>query len=308
MRFQQLEYFLAVALEKNFSKAAEKLYITQPSLSHCIQRLEQQLETQLFDRTKTPVSLTPAGEVYLQFAKSVLEMQRQTKKRLQEISDFQEGRLTVGISLSESGILLPLILPEFHKRYPKIEIIPVEGSHYQLEKLAFSGTADLIFTTPPLSSPDFVSKPLFEESILLLVPRNHALCRFACENPPWPKVSLADLQNETFVLLNQGRRLRRIVDQYFLESDFKPKAILEYQSPEMIYNLVRSRVGITIGPDRFRHFGIDSNQLAYFALDKQLPKRTYSIVYSKNRKLPEAAIYFISLVKEHFASNDIATD
>ena len=98
------------------------------------------------------------------------------------------------------------------------------------------------------------------------------------------------------------------MDQYFLESDFKPKAILEYQSPEMIYNLVRSGVGVTIGPDRFRHFGIHSNQLAYFVLDKQLPNRTYSIVYSKNRKLPKAAFYFISLVKEYFASNETTAD
>ena len=140
--------------------------------------------------------------------------------------------------------------------------------------------------------------------MLILLPISHPLSKKAGKQPPWPQIRLSDLRNESFILLNQGRRLRRIADQCFMNAGFQPKILLESQIPETIYNLVRAGMGITFGTDRFRKFGIYPEEVTYFALDEPLPPRAYSVIYQKERPLPRAALDFIALAKEVFASRE----
>lgn len=300
----QLQYMLRVAEEKSFSKAAGKLFISQPSLSHCIQRLEKQMGVQLFDRSTNPLSLTYAGEIFAEEAKHILAMQHKLQTHMQDIADFKKGRLTIGVSVYQSSLIFPMILPAFHEKFPEIEVIPMEGNFSQLEDFAIRGITDLTFATVPLNIPRFKWEPLFTENIVLMVPLSHHLSNNANKRPPWTEIQLSDLRNEPFILLSPGRRLRQLADQCFINAGFQPRIVFESHIPETIYNLVRAGMGLSFGTDMILQLGFSNDQVAYFTLAEHLPPRALSIVYQEGRYLPRAAFEFISLTKEIFTKRN----
>lgn len=303
MGLQQLQlfYMLTVAEEKSFSKAAEKLFISQPALSHCILRLEKQMGVKLFDRSTNPLSLTYAGVVFAQEAKQILELQHKLQTNMQDIADFKKGRLTIGISVFQSSLIFPLVLPKFHEKFPDIDIIPVEGNYTQLTDLAIRGITDLTFAATPLNIPRFKWEPLFSENVILMAPRSHYISKNASQFPPWTKIHLADLRKEPFILLHQGRRLRQIADQCFVNAGFQPRIIFESHIPETLYNLVGAGMGLSFGTDAFVRFASSNDKVTYFTLDEHLPSRTLSIIYLEGKYLPRAALEFITLTKEIFS-------
>lgn len=126
MELRQLYYALKVAEERNFSRAAEKLHIAQPSLSQQILKLEKELDVSLFDRTTNSVELTYAGERFTEAAGRILDLTEQLKNEMRDISDVKKGKLVIGSMPMTGAHLLPIILPAFQAKYPGIEIHLVE--------------------------------------------------------------------------------------------------------------------------------------------------------------------------------------
>ncbi len=123
MDFKKLKYVLTVAEVQSISKAAAILYISQPSLSHVISNLEMELGIQIFNRTTTPISLTYAGERFVETAKEILNMNNKLKKEFSDISNARKGKIAIGIPSLRGSFMLPHILPVFHKEYPGIELV-----------------------------------------------------------------------------------------------------------------------------------------------------------------------------------------
>ena len=182
MDFRKLQYMLKVAEEKSFSKAAQKLYIAQPSLSQYIQKLEQQLGVQLFDRSTNPLRLTYAGELYAETAKNILNLKDQLTNQMEDISNFKKGRLTIGLSAFRSTYVIPKILPLFHERFPGIDIVLMEGNSVKLEDLAIKGITDISIMTLPIKENFFSYEPIFIEKILLAIPMQHPASKEALAN------------------------------------------------------------------------------------------------------------------------------
>ncbi len=300
MELRQLQYMLKVAEEGSFSKAAQKLYISQPSLSQCIQRIEQRFGLQLFDRATTPLSLTYAGEVFVENARRMLNLNHQFQSQMQEIIDFRKGRLTIGVASTRGSILFPNILPLFCRKFPGIEVIHKDGTFEQLEDFALKGVTDFSLIHLPLNKPHFISEPLFTEDVVLIAPRSHPLNKLAITRPPWPQIHFADLREEPFLLLKKGRKLRAIADQFFINAGFNPRIVFESENYEAILSLVKAGLGITFSSDGLAKFRYP-DQLAFFTLDNPLPSRTISAVYCKERHLSRAAREFIALTKEILA-------
>ncbi|CUH96761.1 hypothetical protein P22_2872 [Propionispora sp. 2/2-37] len=306
MELRQLQYMLKVAEEGSFSKAAQKLYISQPSLSQCIQRIEQQIGLSLFDRSTIPLRLTYAGEVFVENARRMLNLDRQFQSQMQEIIDFKKGRLTIGIASIRGSVLFPHILPLFCRKFPGIEVIHKDGTFAELEDFTLKGVTDLSLINLPLNRPHLISEPLFTENIVLITPRSHPLNKLDITRPPWPQIHFADLREEPFLLLNKGRKLRDLADQLFINSGFNPRIVFESGNYETILPLVKAGLGITFGSDGLAKFRYP-DQLAFFTLDSPLPSRTMSAVYCKERHLSRAAHEFIALTKEVLsATNDNA--
>jgi DNA-binding transcriptional LysR family regulator len=305
MELRQLQYMLKVAEEGSFSKAAEELYISQPSLSQYIQRLEKQVGLQLFDRTTSPLRLTYAGEVFVENAKRMLTLHHQFQLQMQEIIDFRKGRLTIGVSSLRASILFPVILPLFCRKFPGIEVVHKNGTFVELEDFVLKGVTDLSLINLPVNKkPYFIREPLFTENIVLITPRSHPLNKLDITQPPWPQIHFADLREEPFLLLNKGRKLRDLADQFFINSGFNPRIVFESDNPETILSLVKAGLGIAFSSDGLAKFRY-SDQLAFFTLDSPLPSPTMSAVYCKERHLSRAALEFIALIKEFLsATND----
>lgn len=306
MDFRQLQYMLKVAEEKSFSKAAQKLYIAQPSLSQYIQKMEQQLGVQLFDRSTTPLKLTYAGELYTETAKQILDLKDQLLQQMEDIANLQKGRLAIGLSAFRSTYIMPKVLPVFHNRFPGIEVVLVEGTSQELEALAAKGATDITIMTLPVREDLFSYEPIFTEEILLAVPPNHPLSKRQGENlhNERPQVNLKELKNEPFILLKQDQKLHQIASHLCKQAGFKPRIILESESIEAAHALVTAGMGISFIPDTIALFRKVSQHPLYFSIEDLAPNRIMTAAYRKGRYLSRAANEFIDIMKDILGNFD----
>lgn len=302
MEYRQMRYVLKVAEERSFSQAAKKLYIAQPSLSQCIQRLEKQLGVLLFDRAVTPLRLTFAGERYIDTAKQILALNDQLIQQMDDIADLKTGRITIGSSPFRSTYLLPQVLPIFQKQFPGIEIVLAEGTTAELEEFALNGTTDFSIVLLPLAEDIFAYEPILTEELLVALSSEHPLSKqnkgSNSNQPPWPTIKISQLKEVPFILMKHGQRLHHTLLDLCAQAGFKPKIILESQSMEAAQALVVAGLGATLLPDtlvRLRHM---SEHPCYFSIEEPINPRTVVIAYRKERYLSKAARLFISLMKE----------
>jgi DNA-binding transcriptional LysR family regulator len=289
---------LKVAEEKSFSKAAQKLYIAQPSLSQNIQKLEQQLGVQLFDRSITPLRLTFAGELYIETAKKILDLKDQLSQQMEDIADFKKGRLTIGLSSFRTTYIIPMVLPLFHDRFPGIEVILLEGTSSEIESLALKGATDISIMTLPIDEALFSYVPVLTEEILIAIPPNHP--HFS--NYKHSKINLYELRDEPFILLKQNQKLHHIAANLCKQSGFKPNIILESESIEAAHALTTAGMGITFVPDTLVHYYKVIKPPLYFSIEELMPIRQVVVGYRKGRYLSKSANEFIEITKHVLGS------
>ena len=167
MDFRQLQYVLKVAECGSITKAANELYMAQPSLSNCIGKVEKELGVLLFDRSVNPIQLTLAGEEYVKEAKRILYIQEQLQKKLQDISQVSRRRVRIGISHERGIFMLPRILPVFRERFPEVSVEVVPGSHKKLSSLLSEGMLDIVMLPTIEKTADFRYIDVYEEEIMV---------------------------------------------------------------------------------------------------------------------------------------------
>ena len=206
MNWNTLRYVVEIAEQKSFSKAARKLYLAQPSLSQSIRALEQELGTPLFDRTRSPLGLTYAGEMFTKWAKESLRSQEQTVRRIADVAEGVCTRLVVGVSFSRSAYLFPGVMAQFRLERPNCSVILVEQPTSLLSQ---EDNLDLLIDVPHDESLLDTSVLLTEERLLLAVPPN--LAGFVQPSGgDFSVVSLADFSDQPFVLLSEDQMLRHV--------------------------------------------------------------------------------------------------
>ena len=168
MNFQTMDYFVAVAEEKSFTKAAERLSVTQQTLSANIAAAEKELGSKLLERT-VPLSLTFAGEEFLRYARKFQAQRRAMDQEFLDIAGNERGRLRVGVTATRGHIIMPRSIAAFQKLHPNISIELDEGENDELVEWLSEGQLDLIVATVNSSSYDLVVKKLFDEKIVLVV-------------------------------------------------------------------------------------------------------------------------------------------
>lgn len=255
MNFLHLKYFLMVAEELNITRAAERLYISQQSLSNHISNLERELNVKLFTRSPK-LSLTYAGDQLVQTATQILDLHSQFLNKVGDINRHYLGVLRVGISHTCGLALLPEILPRFQEEFPMVEFSLFEGNSAQLEDELSHGRLDLIICFQPIMLEGVRTVPLTEQRLMMVVPRNFTDQHFG-ERAEAVRAQFAqgadidEFQQMPFVLIKRGNRTRSIVDQYFSRYYFKPKLILETENTVTTLAMASAGVGITICPELF---------------------------------------------------------
>lgn len=300
MEFRQLQYVIQIAKEKNFSRAAEKLHIAQPSLSQQLLKLEKEIGVLLFRRTTNSVEMTHAGSVFVDKAQNILDSIEQLKQELDDIVHMRKGKLVVGSLPITGSHVLPLVLPVFGRRYPEIEVALVEDSSFRLEQLTASGQTDLSLLSLPLHEPSLAWEPLIEEEICLAVPPEHPL---ALMNEA---VNIQDLAQEPFVLLKKGQGFRQIAIELCEKAGFQPRIVFESGNIETVQSLVAAGMGIAFVPKMVARAKWYEFAPAYLPFAEPAPSRTLVIASRKGRYLSKAAEAFIetmkSTIESHFHS------
>lgn len=291
MELRQLQYVKQIAIEKNFSRAAEKLHIAQPSLSQQLSKLEQELGVLLFRRTTNSVELTQAGEVFITKSQTILDAVEQLKQEMDDMAQMRRGRLVVGTMPITGSHILPLVLPIFGDLYPQIEVVLVEETSARLEQLTASGGTDISLLSLPLEDSSLAWEVLMEEEICLAVPPHHRLAGRLDE------IKLRELSDEPFIGLKKGQGFRQITVELCQRSGFTPQFVFESSNMETIQSLVAGGMGIAFVPRMLTR--LKGSQLAPVYLPLELsPSRTLVIAYRKGRYLSKAADAFIKTMNK----------
>jgi len=296
MEFRQLQYVIQIAKEHNFSRAAEKLHIAQPSLSQQLSKLEQELGLLLFRRTTNSVELTQAGQVFVERAQQIVDTIEQLKQEMDDMAQMRRGRLVVGTLPITGSHVLPLVLPVFGEQYPQIEVVLVEETTAKLEQLTASGGTDISLLSLPLIDTSLSWTPYMEEEICLAVPQQHPLA--ARDNP----VAIAELRDEPFIGLKRGQGFRQITVEYCQEAGFSPQIVFESSNIETVQSLVAGGMGIAFVPRMLtRAAGSDFTPVYLPLLPR--PTRTLVVASRKGRYLSKAAEAFIATLNETIQQN-----
>jgi len=299
VEFRQLQYAIQIAQERNFSRAAEKLHIAQPSLSQQLSKLEKELGVLLFKRSTNSVELTHAGDVFVKKAQQIVDMADQLRREMEDIADMRKGRLVVGSLPMTGAHVLPHVLPAFREAYPNIEIVLIEETTRQLEQLTASGGTDVSLLSLPLIEPSLAYLPVIEEGICLAVPPDHPLALH-----PDKAVAVGQLKDEPFVLLKKGQGFRLIAHDLCAAAGFDPRVVFESANIDTVQALVAAGMGVAFLPKMVTRSDWQGRAPVYLRLEGN-PTRTLVIAYRKGRYLSNAAEAFISTFRSTIDKIDL---
>ena len=239
MELRQLKYFVAVAEELNFRRAAEKLYMQQPPLSRQIRQLEAELGVELFHRTKRSVSLTEAGQAFLNEARLTLAQAQRAINAVQRSPT--PSKLTIGFSICAFDRVLPELIQKFRQQHSEHLVDLIEMSKARQIQALLEHQIDIGFCYAPIAKPELDSLTILSEPLAVVLPPNHHLVR-------QEKIELRSLYRETFILCPQDLKpdVREQIIQLCTQAGFQPKTIQEASPPEVQLRLVESGMGISL--------------------------------------------------------------
>ena len=232
MELRHLRYFLAVADHLSFTRAADQLRVTQPTLSHQVGQLEKEINSVLFDRVGRRVHLTPSGEIFREYAQKALKEVNSATAAISELEGLRHGALTVGVFESFSTSLLPPLLAEFCDLYPGVHVTMRQLPAGQLEEQLDKGNLNLGIAYSPPATDKIVVEKLFDEPLVLVVGTKHRLAHRKTIHFP-------ALDGEPLTLLTAGFPSRRLLESCLASAGAKPRIVLEINSIQATLATVR---------------------------------------------------------------------
>ncbi|CAH2900278.1 MAG: Hydrogen peroxide-inducible genes activator =_ OxyR [uncultured Paraburkholderia sp.] len=287
MTLTELKYIVAVARERHFGRAAEACFVSQPTLSVAIKKLEDELNVQIFERGTSEVSVTPIGEQIVTQAQRVLEQTLAIKEIAKQGKDPLVGPLRLGVIYTIGPYLLPTLVKQMIKRVPQMPLMLQENYTLKLIELLKQGEIDVAIMALPFPETGLMLRPLYDEPFVVALPSGHAW-----ENRP--KIDADDLKQETMLLLGSGHCFRDHVLgvcpelMRFSQNADGIQKTFEGSSLETIRHMVASGVGITVLPRMSVHEvkphagGIDSGLLSYVPFDEPVPDRRVVLAWRKS--------------------------
>ena len=312
--FQKKDYVLAVYHEQSFTKAAKKLYISQPCLSAAIKKIEEEIGMPLFERRYSSLRPTEIGQSYLDAAEKITLLEQNFATKLHDLHQMETGHLTIGGSGYISSYIFPRIVNRFIQLYPKIQISLVETNSVELEHLLQSESVDLVIDSFDGEKEGFDWHPLLEEKILLAVPAhracNEGLEKFRttpeelfCENSTstqLPALPLHPFATEKFILLKSGNNMYRHANAVFQAANFTPDIAFSLDQLMTSYTLTASDNGVCFVTDTMFKFHRFRDDIFLYNLQHS-GSRTMYILQKHNRYTTAAMQKFIQIAKEILA-------
>lgn len=274
MELQQLRYVAALARYLNFRKAAESVHVTQPTLSQQLQKLEDELGTQLFERSPRRVRLTPAGERFVPYAMSILETAREAMQVVAQENEEAVGMIKIGVIPTLAPYLLPGLARRLQKRAPLLRLELIEETTSNLMEKLKSGTIELALLSLPIREEGFISEAICDEPFLLAVHAEHRLAKQTAVTP-------SDLKGERILLLKEGHCFRDQALSYCQAGRIETEMQFESDHLFTVMSLAASGYGITFIPAMAINRRISAN-LAYIPFAAPVPKREIGAIMRRN--------------------------
>jgi LysR family hydrogen peroxide-inducible transcriptional activator len=262
--FQQLRYFLSVAREKNFTRAAEELGVSQSALSRSIQKLEALVGQPLFDRNPREVTLTDVGELLVGRAPQILTLVEDTFAEMSESTTG--GRVRLAVIPTIAPFLLPSVLSHFAEAHPQVSVVVQEDTTQNILKLCSRGEIDLAILALPLTAKYLEIEPLFEEELVLVLPNGHRLEKKK-------RIHLSDVQEFPFIMLDQAHCLSDNIASFCRRESIQPISIERTSQLATVQELVSLEHGISMVPKMAQELD-QSDRRVYRSFSGEKPKRT----------------------------------
>lgn len=284
MDTKQLEYILKIAEENNITRAAEKLFITQSALNQQLLKLEKELGTPLFHRSRTDWRLTEAGQVYVDGAREVMKIKKRIYSHIYDLSDARQGCLTLGLTPGRGLQVFTAVYPRLHQEFPNLEVRPIEMRVRDQQTAIANDSIDVGFMT--LQEADRTNDSYLtlgsEELVVIISARHPLAAHAAAPGAPLAIIDMEQLRYEPFVMMDSTSTLRMVCDRIFAAAGFTPRVLFETNNTGSIATMVESTLCCGIIPWYYarRH----SERVAYFALashpslgyHRQLPQKRLS--------------------------------
>jgi DNA-binding transcriptional LysR family regulator len=287
MDLDQLHTFLEIVRLKSFSKAAQTCYRTQPAISAQVRQLELELNTTLFERYGTRISLTVAGRIFAEHAEQILALRRRAQDAINELEKVPRGELVIAANEATCIYVLPGVFAEFKKQFPNVQ---------RVVQAVLDNLADFGITQLPVQEKKLQIVKIHSDEIKLLVPAGHRLSSHG-------KVGPADLLGEQLLLPKTGTTRARL--NTWLDSvQDELNVSMELDSTEMIKRFVMANLGLSFLAASHCREEEESGRLACVALGPEPMIRRVGLIYRKDKSLSKAALGFIQVILDH-AGNEL---
>lgn len=310
--FHNMEYIYCIYKERSFSRAAERLHISQPSLSAMVRKIEAQVGAPIFDRKTRPVSLTPFGTEFVQGIEQIFEIEEHLHHLVYELHNLERGSVAVGGSNLNISYTVPQKLVQFKQAYPKMDLRIVEKDTLTCKQMLDSGELDLMVTNRPMSAEEYHRIVCYREELVLAVPQSFPFNLGLEDKRLTPEeldgqVSSVPLQRRIFpqlldrvplILLHRGNYLRLCSDILFQDHQVEPNIMLEVDKSSIAYNFARLGLGATIISSVLVESSHRDSGLYFYRLHGAQTSREAFICYRKGRYVSMAMRRLIDMLAE----------
>lgn len=304
-----MNYVYEVYKEGSFSKAAAKLFISQPALSATVKKVEKKIGALIFDRSTNPVHLTECGKKYIKMVEKIMEMEEEFSGYVSNLSELSTGHLSVGGTYLFSAYVLPGILQKFQDLYPNVKLSLVEGHTSQLEKKLFSGELDLLMDNYPMDEELYEKRYVKKEHLLLAVPAGYpsnaaakswSLSAKDIQNGIHKKtetygVPLKMFENDPFVLLRAHNDTRERVEGICKRAGISPKIAWKLDQILTTYHLTERGMGISFISDTALKYLPANSNVYYYKIDDPAAERNVYFYYRKNKYFTRSMAEFMKM-------------
>lgn len=306
------KYVYEVYKERSFTKAAQNLYISQPSLSARIKKIEEIIGEPLFDRSTTPLQLTEVGKVYIEAAEEITQIEQRVENYINDLAGLKTGNLAVGASTLFAAYVVPSLITQFNQKFPDVHIQLIEGNTAELEEMLGSNALDFVIDNYHYDSILYNKELYCEENILLAVPKHFSVneelkeYQLSYENiknknylsRKYPAVPLERFADLPFIMLTQGNDTRTRGDRLCRNVGFKPNIVLEFNQQSTAYMASSTQLGATFISDILVSQLPTFENLVYYKLDGEEAKRKVFFYYKTHKYKTRVMEEFIRMMHE----------
>jgi len=297
MADRRLQVFHAVAKHLSFTKAAETLFMTQPAVTFQIKQLEEHLNQRLFDRAQGRISLTPAGQIALDYAERILALSSELDTRLKEMSGQAAGPLLIGASMTIGEYVLPQLIGSFKARFPAVVPTLFVGNSEAVQERVAERTLDIGFIEGDSHLSTLQNEVCCDDELQVVCAPGHPLAKEPFALP-------AALTQHAYISREAGSGTRAVIDRYLQQAGVSPESlnvVVELGSPEAIKGLVATGMGFAIMSRVIAAKELQLGQLVHVPLRPAL-LRKFAVVYAKERFHSRLVAGFLAFAKERLAS------